>query len=258
MLIDWFTVIAQLINFLILVWLLKRFLYKPILNAIDAREKRIADELAAADASNAEAQKEREEFQRKNDEFDAGLVAKKSKLAAEVVAERKQLVDAARSEADSLRSKRLAALDSEFQALNADIARRIHAEVFAIARQTLRDLAGTELEAQMVSAFVRRLGEMDADEKVQLAATLPASAVVRSAFELLPEQRTLLATTVQAAFAADTLQVGFETVPDLISGIELLMQGRKVAWSIAEHLATLDKSVGELLQAQRRSDNKAT
>ena len=42
MLIDWFTVGAQVLNFLILVWLLKHFLYKPILNAIDAREKRIA------------------------------------------------------------------------------------------------------------------------------------------------------------------------------------------------------------------------
>jgi F-type H+-transporting ATPase subunit b len=70
MLIDWFTVVAQIINFLILVWLLKRFLYKPILNAIDAREKKIAKELADADAKKAEALKEREEFQHKNEELD--------------------------------------------------------------------------------------------------------------------------------------------------------------------------------------------
>ena len=38
MLIDWFTVGAQALNFVILVWLLKHFLYKPILNAIDVRE----------------------------------------------------------------------------------------------------------------------------------------------------------------------------------------------------------------------------
>ena len=56
MLIDWFTVGAQIVNFLILVWLLKRFLYKPILDAIDAREKRIAAELADADTKKAEAE----------------------------------------------------------------------------------------------------------------------------------------------------------------------------------------------------------
>ena len=48
MLIDWFTIGAQALNFLILVWLLKHFLYQPILNAIDEREKRIAKELADA------------------------------------------------------------------------------------------------------------------------------------------------------------------------------------------------------------------
>jgi hypothetical protein len=57
MLIDWFTVGAQALNFLILVWLMKRFLYKPILHAIDAREKRIAAELADADAKKAEAKR---------------------------------------------------------------------------------------------------------------------------------------------------------------------------------------------------------
>ena len=50
MLIDWFTVGAQVLNFLILIWLLKRFLYKPILHAIDEREERIATELANADS----------------------------------------------------------------------------------------------------------------------------------------------------------------------------------------------------------------
>ena len=46
MLIDWFTIIAQALNFLILAWLLKRFLYRPVLNALDEREKLIASELA--------------------------------------------------------------------------------------------------------------------------------------------------------------------------------------------------------------------
>ena len=57
MLINPFTVLAQLVNFLILVWLLKRFLYKPILHAIDEREKGIAAQLAQAEGKVAEAQK---------------------------------------------------------------------------------------------------------------------------------------------------------------------------------------------------------
>src|SRR5690625_1258947 len=60
--VDWFTVIAQILNFLVLVWLLKRFLYKPVLNAIDEREKKIASELEDAALHKAEARKEKEKF----------------------------------------------------------------------------------------------------------------------------------------------------------------------------------------------------
>ena len=70
MLIDWFTVAAQAVNFLILVWLLKRFLYKPVLAAIDEREKRIATQLQDAEKKKAEALKEQTDFLHKNEEFE--------------------------------------------------------------------------------------------------------------------------------------------------------------------------------------------
>ena len=57
MLMDWFTIGAQALNFLILVWLMRRFLYKPILHAIDAREQRIAKEIADADAKKSRSRK---------------------------------------------------------------------------------------------------------------------------------------------------------------------------------------------------------
>src|ERR1700689_2370801 len=105
MLIDWFTIGAQALNFLILVWLLKRFLYKPILNAIDAREKRIAAELADADAKKAEAQKDRDEFQHKSEAFDQQRAALLSKGTDEANAERQHLLDDARKASDALSAK---------------------------------------------------------------------------------------------------------------------------------------------------------
>ena len=90
MLIDWFTIAAQVLNFLILVWLMKRFLYKPILHAIDEREKRIATELANADKKKVDAQKESDEFKRKNKEFDQRRAALLSKATDEAQAERQR------------------------------------------------------------------------------------------------------------------------------------------------------------------------
>ena len=100
MLIDWFTVGAQALNFLILVWLMKRFLYQPILHAIDAREKRIAAKLGDAAKKEAEAKKERDTFLHKNDEFDQQRAALLTKATEEAKTERQRLFDEARKAAE--------------------------------------------------------------------------------------------------------------------------------------------------------------
>lgn len=252
MLIDWFTVGAQILNFVILVWLLKRFLYKPILRAIDAREKHIAAELADVDAKRAEAKKERDEFQARNEEFDQLQAARLRQATDEVKAERQQLLDEARQAADALRAKRRDALNAEQQSLNDEIIRRTREEVFAIARKTLTDLAGTTLEDRMGEMFTRRLRDLDGEVKEGIAKVLKASAepvLVRSAFELPSQLKDAIQKTLSDTFEAE-IQVRFEAAPDLISGIELAANGWKVAWSISDYLASLEKSVGELLKGQ--------
>ncbi|WP_440948537.1 F0F1 ATP synthase subunit B family protein [Methanosarcina sp. T3] len=256
MLIDWFTVIAQVLNFLILVWLLKHFLYKPILNAIDAREKKVEDELADADAKEAEAQKEKEEFKRKNEEFDRQRAALLGRAKDEAKAERQRLFEEARKEASDLKAKQQEALRNDKQNLNRAISRRTQQEVFEIARKALQDLAGTNLEERMVDAFAQRLRKLEGEEKEQLVSalgTLSGPVLVRTAFDLPQAQRDLVEKTIK-----DTLGIGiqtrFETVPDLISGIELTANGQKVAWSIADYLSSLEKSIDELLKEQPKSE----
>jgi len=259
MLIDWFTVGAQALNFVILVWLMKRFLYKPILHAIDAREQRIATELADANAKKAEAQKERDEFQHKNEEFDRQRAALLSRATDEAKAERQRLLDAARQAAGALSAKRQDTLRNEAHNLKQAISRRTQQEVFAIARKTLTDLAGTSLEERMSEVFTRRLREMDGQAKEGFAKALETAsdpALVRSAFDLPAEQRAAIQNALNETFSAE-IRVRFETAPDLVSGIELTTNGRKVAWSIADYLAALGKGVDELLKEKDTPEGKA-
>jgi len=255
MLIDWFTVIAQAVNFLILVWLLKRYLYTPILNALDAREKRISAALADADAKKTEANREREEFKRKNEAFDLQYSALLSQATEAAATERQKLFDAARKDAGSLRAKQMEALNNEFQSLNAEIAQKTRSEVFAIARKALADLAGTSLEERMVEMFVQRLRDLDSEEKTKLMSIARSSnevVLVRSSFDLPQQQRALIEETCHATLAGN-LEFRFEISPDLVSGIELVMQGYKLAWNIADYLATLDKNVSELLKGRHQT-----
>jgi F-type H+-transporting ATPase subunit b len=249
MLIDWFTVGAQALNFLILVWLMQRYLYKPIRGAIDAREKLIATELANADATKAEAQKEHEEFQKKNQEFDQQRATLLTKATGEAKVERERLLDEARKAAEALRAKRQAAMKTEEQNLHLAIRRRTQQEVFAITRKALTDLATTSLEERLGEVFTRRLREMDPKAKEGLGAALKTAsepAVVRSVFDVPPAQRAAIQNALNETFSAE-VRIRFETAPDLISGIELTTNGQKVSWSIADYLASMEKGVDELL-----------
>jgi F-type H+-transporting ATPase subunit b len=248
-LVDWFTVGAQALNFLILVWLLKRFLYKPILAAIDAREQRIAKELADADAKQAEAQKRRDEFQHKNDEFERQRAALLSQATDAANIERQRLIDQARQAADAVSAKRQETLTSETQSLKQGIRDLARQQVFAITRKALLDLATTSLEERMVDAFSHRLRDLDAATKAVLAKALKTaseSALIRSAFDLPAEQHTAIQNALNEIFSAQ-IRVRFQTAPELVCGIELTSNGQKVAWSIADYLASLERSVGELL-----------
>lgn len=259
MLIDWFTVAAQALNFLLLVWLMKRFLYQPILHAIDAREKRIAGELADADTKKVEAQKEHVEFQKKNEEFDQQRAALLLKATAEAQTERQRLLEEARKAADALSTSRQESLINDAQTLNQTLRNRTQQEVFAIARKALADLATTSLEERMVEVFTRRLREMDGKTKAGLAEALKSAAepaLVRSAFDLPADQRAVIQNALNETFSAD-LTLRFDIAPDLVSGIELMTNGQKVGWSIADYLASLEKGVGELLKEQDKPQPKA-
>lgn len=256
MLIDWFTVIAQVINFLILVWLLKRFLYQPILDAIDAREKRIAKELADADAKKSEAQQEHDEFERKNEEFDQQRAALMEKATEDAQANGQRMLDEARQAADALSKKRQEALKNEAHHLNRSLTARTQQEVFAIARKALTDLAGASLEERMVEAFIARLGAMDEESKAALGESIKAaseSVLVRSAFELPEPQRTAIQEALDETFSLQ-IPLRFEIAAEQLGGIELSANGQKVAWSIAGYLASLERSVEALLKEKGQTE----
>lgn len=256
MVIDWFTVAAQVVNFLILVWLLKRFLYRPILDAIDAREKRVAKDLSDADATKAEAQLERDEYRHKNEEFEQQRTALMKKATEDATTERLHLLDEARQTADSLSAKRQEALRRDTHNLNQAISRRTRQEVFAITRKALTELATTSLEERLADVFARRLLELDEPAKKIIGESLKTAsepALIRSAFELPEKQRAAIQQTLNQTFSSE-INIRFEVAPELISGIELISNGQNVGWSIANYLVSLEKGVAELLKEKEQAE----
>ena len=251
MLIDWFTVIAQSANFLILVWLMKRYLYQPILTAIDAREARIAAALKDAAAKQVEAARERDDFQQKNEAFELRRDSLLTAATNEVNIERQRLLDEARKDSEALRTKLDAAIRNERDMLGREVVTRVQQEVFAITRQTLSDLATVSIEAQLFDVFIDRLRTLDGTGKAAFATALkaaPTPVLVRSAFGLPTPRREEIQQALKEIFGTE-IPVSFDTAPSLVCGIELSANGQKLVWSIDDYLTSLNRRVSQLLAA---------
>jgi F-type H+-transporting ATPase subunit b len=260
MLIDWFTVGAQLLNFLILVWLMRRYLYQPILDAIDAREKRIAAELADADAKKAEAKKERDEFQQKNTQFEQQRDALLNQAKTAANDELQRLHDEARQKIDVLNKHWHESMLSDADATNQAISLHVQQEVFAITAKVLGSLAAVSLEQRIIEVFILRLREMEDAEKnslKQAIETTSTAVLVRSAFNLDEQQHAAIQQALNEIFSAE-INIEYKTAPDLVSGIELMVNGQKLAWNIADYMASLESSVKQLLSEKSKTNNTLT
>lgn len=249
MLFDGFTVCAQLVNFLLLVWLLKRFLYRPILEAIATREQGIAAQLQDAEQQKAAARLEREEFQRKNEEFAEQRETRLRTMTEEVTVERQRLLEVARIEAATLRDGFAENLSQEWRAWQREIIQRTQREVFAMTRRTLQDLAGANLEDEIIAVLIHRLQELDPAELAQLklfseAASQPVQ--VRSVSELTAAQRDKIQSALAASLGIQNAP-RFETAAENVCGIELVFNGHKISWSVADYLASLEQTLCNLV-----------
>jgi F-type H+-transporting ATPase subunit b len=259
MLIDWFTVLAQALNFLILLWLMKRFLYAPILHAIDAREQRIAAELKDADARKAEAKGEREEFERKNKSFNQQRSQLLSKATDEVEKQRQVMLKQAHEAADNWTAKRHEALQAQADGLSRAIEDSARSEVLAITRKALQDLATSDLESSMAGILMRRLRALDGQAKADLVAALGSattSPIVSSAFALPAKQQAEIQKVVQELLASDA-PLRFEVRPELVCGIELSANGQLVAWNIDSYLQSLKKEIGRIASERETQASSA-
>ncbi len=255
MLIDWFTVGAQIVNFLLLVWLLKRYLYRPILAAIDAREKELATRREAAAGEQTRATKEHEEWQSRHQLLEsqqAGLLETARQAAA---AERENLLKQAEAEAEQLRSVRLAAVTEQVAAYQEDLIDLTRREIAAAVRKIIRDLACSELEQAAMQVFLRRLHD---DPTPAAADAGPGGSTslmrLRTAVALPEPERLAVEKQIQAHFKTSAALV-CETAADLGLGMELTFRNRKVAWTLDEYMTSFKAHLSELA---RQSPSRAS
>lgn len=253
MLIDWFTVIAQIINFLILIFLLRRFLYGPIIAAMDARERRVLSRLEEARKQQEAAEQEASGYRQKQHELDQ---QRDSLLyAAEETAQqlRQELIEEARADVDQLTANWRTALEQSKASFLRDLRQRTGEQVMAVARRVLSDLADADLEQQIITVFLQRLRNIDPEtqDTMQQALEQDQQTIhIHSAFGLSNGQRRQISRDLQQQFGED-VALSFETTPDLIGGVALTVDGHEIAWNLQSYLETLEDAIERVFAQEK-------
>jgi F-type H+-transporting ATPase subunit b len=244
-LIDWFTVFAQILNFLILVGLLKRFLYGPIIRAMDEREARIAARQEEARLHIEAAERETRLYREKTRELEASRLEMMETARQEADARRRELLSRVREEVLNRRAAWFEALQQEKAAFLHDLRLHAGAKFLQISRQALGELAGAELERRILHVFLERFREMADTAGPDFPASLARSGsrvAVTSSFEIPEDLRSLIEDTFRSRIATEC-SFHYETSPDLLCGIELKTDGVRVAWSLQDYLGELEKEL---------------
>ncbi len=248
--IDYFTIAAQIVNFLILVILLRHFLYRPVTQAMDEREKKIASRLKEAEQKEEDAKQEEESYRRAQEELSDKRQEMLGKASQEAAAFRSDLIEKAKKEVGESQARWYEDLEHQKDALLSDLRRQTGEEVYAAARRALKDLADEDLEHRIIIAFLKRLQNMgDAErEAVKEICKTPGQRItVRSTFEIPEELRQRIQETVRDQ-TKTKVKVNFETAPELIAGVEMSAHSLKISWSIDSYLDALQADLSKAIE----------
>ncbi len=244
MLFDWFTVGAQALNFLILVYLLKRFLYGPIIETMEERKSRMHEDLVRAEEARQEASAYSLELKKQQKELELEKENMLNEARVNVQAWRETALVAARKHVAEQRVNWLNSLEREQRLIAANIRQDVAAEVVALAKKVLTDLSDTELELRVVNQFIQRLGqEMPKD-------AITGDIIIRLGFDVPKESEEHIAKSIHANFP-EVDNIRLTVKPNLRLGITLVAGDKKWDWNLESYLEGVEDSILASLAEER-------
>ncbi|MHC2995295.1 MAG: F0F1 ATP synthase subunit delta [Candidatus Atribacteria bacterium] len=245
MLIDSFTIIAQIINFLILVYLLKRFLFNRIIKIMDERENQIMGRMQDADEAKEEAQKELEEQRRIREELQQKWNEMLAQAKKDAQKKREELVRDARKKIDEEQKNWREAILKQRTAFLRDLRHLSCEQVCQISRKVLSDLASEKLENQLIENFLIQLKQLTKEEKADFIRFInkdERKICVNSSFRLTQEKESEIRKTLEDIID-NQVEINFKVSPKLICGIETRSEGKKISWNIENYLDGLEEQL---------------
>jgi F-type H+-transporting ATPase subunit b len=151
------TLIGQTLSFIVFVWFCMKFIWPPIMHALDERKQTIADGLAAAERGKHDqqlAQERARDILREAKEQGGELISRADKRASEIVDESK---DEAREEGGRLLTAARAEIDQEINRAREDLRRQVVSIAMAGASKVLEREVDAATHAELMDKLAAEI-----------------------------------------------------------------------------------------------------
>ncbi len=241
--INWWTLALQAINFLVLVWLLQRFLYRPVRAVIDKRKELAERAFAEAEAKKQEAEAAKRQCEDSRAQLAGERQEMQKKVHEELEGERDRIVDAARKEAEQLLAAARETIVRERQTALSDLREQTADLAIDLASGLLRKTGATASSDAFLEQIATRLDALPPDELDGLRQDIAgdgARLTVRTATPLPPDDRerwrNRLGKLLDCAERTD-----FSVDPDILGGAELRFPHSVLRFTWADQLSEARK-----------------
>ena len=234
---NWTTFALEIINFLALLWILKRFLYRPVMQTLAERRAGIERTLAEARASEAQAAAMQQQFQSRLADWEQEKAAARRRFETELEAERARQMDALTKVLASERERSAAQDAHRLDTQRRELAAHASTEARQFASALFARLAGPELEGQLVQLFIEELAALPEESlsAVRAGQNGHGQGVLSSAFELSAAQHQQLSSAVTARLGK-AIALDFVVDPHLLAGARLTLGAWQLDFSLAGEL----------------------
>lgn len=216
--IDWWTLGLQAVNVLILIWLLSRYLFRPIADMLTARQAAADKLLADAQAQKDAAARETEELRARNAGFEQEAQRRRADMQAAVEDERQRLLAKAKAEAAALSRQVASETEAACARMTVELENRAADLAASMAGKLLGRLPPERTTEALFAALLERIAALAPDERTRLAQDAPL--VARTPAALGVEDQHRYAEALRSALPGMAAPA-FVVDPALIAGFEL-------------------------------------
>jgi F-type H+-transporting ATPase subunit b len=211
------TLLLQIANFLILAYILTRFLFKPLKKVLDGRTGQVTKAVDEAEKTTREAERLRLEYEKRRENIDAEIAALKNEARVVIDQTRQQMLQEAYQEIEVMRAR--AQEEIEQQRADALLLHRskIGELVAALTRRMMQGILNPQLHQAYLDAFLDQLRSVQLDGHISTSGEETISAELITAILLAQGDKVRIATTLDTV-VSKPIDLTYRVDAGLIAG----------------------------------------